>query len=82
MMKTSYRQMKLRKSIGTTTTRTGKYLKVIDLVEYGRRQSQNVHKAVYVDDMDRFDQLADSIQTNGTMYRYNIGEGYGMLRLV
>ena len=35
MTKTSYRYMKLRKSIDTTTTRTGKCLKVIDLVEYG-----------------------------------------------
>ena len=35
MMKTSYRYMKLRKSIDTTTTRTGKCLEVIDLVEYG-----------------------------------------------
>ena len=45
-------------------------------------QSQSAHKAVYVDDMDCFDQLADSIQTNDTMFRYNIEEGDSMPRLV
>ena len=45
-------------------------------------QSQNAHNTLYLDDMDRFDQMADSIQTVYTMYQYNIREGYGMLRLV
>ena len=54
MTKTSYRYMKLRKSIDTTTTRTGKCLKVIDLVEYGmfgddfhQQPKPNAHKTVY-----------------------------------
>ena len=45
-------------------------------------QSKNSHNTLYLDDMDRFDQLADSIQTNDTVYRYDIEKGNSMLRLV